>query len=303
MCVTRYIGQRWAPQSWTVHAVFSQANNVLEYSSLPLFSSSEKNNVLECFGLPLLSSRITMQDCSSIIEKLRKRLTGWKSKILSSAGGVELIRSTLSTLHLFWASSFLLLRACLQLLDKHVRNFFRGKFENEKSMKTIAWTNICMPTDLGGVGIKSVVDMADAMILRQVWGIASKRQLLWCSWVCPKYIKEKIFWDPKISAKCSWGWWGILKKCSEVIKSMIHVIGNGKDTSFWLNPWLPEGKLLDRYSQREVLDLGLERSIKVGAFICQNGWVFPMQRPTRSRRCSMKFLRRFSRTVPLRMRF
>lgn len=56
---------------------------------------------------------------------------------------------------------------------------------------------------------------------------------------------------------------------------MIHVIDNGKDSSFWLNPWLPEGKLLDRYSQREVLDLGLERSIKVGAFICQNGWVFP----------------------------
>lgn len=73
-------------------------------------------------GMPLSSKRLSLSNCQPLLDKFKKRLSGWKSKILSYAGRVELIRSTISTLHLFWAT--VLPKSVLHAMDKSIRNFF-----------------------------------------------------------------------------------------------------------------------------------------------------------------------------------
>lgn len=42
--------------------------------------------------VPLSTSRIFLADCQSLLDKVEKKLSGWKAKILSYAGKLELIR-------------------------------------------------------------------------------------------------------------------------------------------------------------------------------------------------------------------
>lgn len=90
------------------------------------------------------------------MEKVNKRLSGWKSKILSFAGRVELIRSTLSMIHIFWASVYLLPQSIISAIDRLVRDFFWNHWDDRPYLHAIAWDSICLPCHLGGLGIFSI---------------------------------------------------------------------------------------------------------------------------------------------------
>lgn len=116
-------------------------------------------------------------------EKLRKRFAGWESRALSYAGRLELIRSTINYLHIYWSTSFLLPKACISTLEKHTRNFFWGHFDDSRKLKPVAWSKICTPIESGGLGIRTISDIPAASLLRQVWYIGSRRKCLWIKWV------------------------------------------------------------------------------------------------------------------------
>lgn len=113
--------------------------------------------------------------------------------ILFFAGRVELIKSTISAMHLFWSSSFILPKSCIEEIEKLIRCFLGGCFDDRKRLKTVAWDAICKPTEKGGLGIKSVEASAAAALLKQVWAIVSKRKSLWTDWAYMKYIKNRSF--------------------------------------------------------------------------------------------------------------
>ena len=69
-----------------------------------IINIKEENLLVRFLGMPLASKRILFKDCQPLINKIWIKLSGWKSKILSYAGRVELIRSTLSTFHIYWAT-------------------------------------------------------------------------------------------------------------------------------------------------------------------------------------------------------
>lgn len=68
-----------------------------------------------------------------------------------------------------------MLKTCIYDIEKHIRAFFWGWFEIKQNMKTIAWSSICLLKEYGGLGIRSIADIVEAVLLREVWDIASKR--------------------------------------------------------------------------------------------------------------------------------
>lgn len=129
-------------------------------------------------GLPLFSTRLMMENCHHILNVIRKSLTAWKALLLSSAVRLEFIKSTLASLNIYWASYFLLPMACIQLIEKHIRNFYCGSFDEKRKMHTIAWSKLCLPMEQGGLGIRSISSTAKAAHKRRVWFIASQQKIL-----------------------------------------------------------------------------------------------------------------------------
>lgn len=142
-------------------------------------------------------------------------------------------------------------------------------------MTTAAWSKICTPLEMGGLGFMSISELASCALRRQAWHIACRRKSIWVDWVYKKYIKEKSFWDLNYPSNCSWGWAEILLLRSKILPFVHHMIGDGKSTSFLLDPWLPCGRLIYKFGGRAVYDLGLGKDIAVSSFISNGSWRFP----------------------------
>ncbi|KAL1224690.1 putative ribonuclease H protein [Cardamine amara subsp. amara] len=109
----------------------------LEKSTLFMAGVSDgiKDDILECFpfdsdslpvrylGLPLLTKKMTVQDYTPLIEKIRSRISCWTARYLSFAGGLQLIASVVHSLTNFWISAFRLPRKCIEEIDQICASF------------------------------------------------------------------------------------------------------------------------------------------------------------------------------------
>lgn len=110
-------------------------------------------------GVPLIAGRLSSKDCTSIVDKIKQRLTGWKTRPLSFAGQLTLLKSILQSYYIYWAGMFGLPR-------KQVESIF-AKFlwrspELAKNIHEVRWDEICKPLDERRLNIRRVKDMNNA---------------------------------------------------------------------------------------------------------------------------------------------
>ena len=89
-------------------------------------------NILHCrvgslpmkyLGMPLRSSFKTASIWNPILEKMEKKLFGWKRLYLSKGGRLMLLKSTLSSLPTYFLSLFTIPKAVAARLESIQRNF------------------------------------------------------------------------------------------------------------------------------------------------------------------------------------
>ncbi|KAL0295479.1 UNVERIFIED_CONTAM: putative ribonuclease H protein [Sesamum radiatum] len=107
---------------------------------------------IKYLGVPLTSSKLTMADCNPLIQKIESRIAGWNQLNLSYAGRVQLIKSVLSSLHLYWSSIFILPKGVVTVIEQKFRKFLWKGTGNFK----VAWDTICHPLSHGGLGIRKI---------------------------------------------------------------------------------------------------------------------------------------------------
>ena len=77
-------------------------------------------------GLPLGAKHKALGVWDSVEERFRKRLTSWKIQYISKGGRVTLIRSTLSSLPIYYLSLFRMPQKVCARLERIQRQFLWG---------------------------------------------------------------------------------------------------------------------------------------------------------------------------------
>jgi hypothetical protein len=78
-------------------------------------------------GFPMHHKKISNVDWKVIKEKIEKKLSSWKGKLLSYGGRMVLIKSVLSSLAMFMLSFYEVSKEVLHKLDFYRSRFFFGK--------------------------------------------------------------------------------------------------------------------------------------------------------------------------------
>ena len=72
------------------------------------------------------------------------------TKTLSFAGRLQLINSVLSSLHIYWASVFIIPTRVINELEKRIRRFLWNAGSEGKIRAKVAWKDVCLPKEEGG---------------------------------------------------------------------------------------------------------------------------------------------------------
>ncbi|KAL0455500.1 UNVERIFIED_CONTAM: hypothetical protein Slati_0889200 [Sesamum latifolium] len=144
-------------------------------------SVGRKGSLTGSYGLPrrhspyqipwstLVASRLTIADCQPLLHKIDSRLVGWVQHNLSLAGRTQLIRSVLSTLHIYWASVFILPKSVISIIQQQMRPSMAGLIGTR--LCKVSWAQVCKPKEEGGLGIRRVLHMNQALMMKYVWRV------------------------------------------------------------------------------------------------------------------------------------
>lgn len=166
--------------------------------------------------------------------------------MLSYAGRLQLVKAVLASLHVYCLATFLLPMRTVYEINRACRVLLWCGVDAMASHALISWEDVAYPYEEGGIRLRDALTVNRAMKLRHVWNIVSNRDILWIKWIKENRIKNRDFWSMKILALYSWSWRSILKGRKEAVTMVRHIIGDGKDTRLWKDPW-SQGVSLNQY--------------------------------------------------------
>ncbi|GJR41737.1 putative RNA-directed DNA polymerase [Tanacetum coccineum] len=257
-------------------AYFCNVPNAIKASILNSMPFAEGVLPVRYLGVPLISSRLLFRDCKILVEKLESRVNDWRNKFLSLAGRLQLIRSVLSSMHIYWASVFILPSRIVHDLEQLMRGFLWCQGEMKKGKAKVAWDSVCMPKHEGGLGIRRIEDFNIALMATHIWSIFTHRESLWVKWVHTYKLKGRSFWDVPCRGDASWGWRKLLQIRSTIRPFIWHKINNGKSTSVWFDRWTDVCPLKDLLSNRDIVRSGFSLENSVSNLISDGVWRWPL---------------------------
>jgi hypothetical protein len=96
------------------------------------YETQQLMQIMECrastfpikyLGLPLSNKKLAKEHYMDLIRKFRAKLPGWKTTLLSPGGRIALLNSSLTSMLIFYMSTFLLPKWVIKEIDKIRRNF------------------------------------------------------------------------------------------------------------------------------------------------------------------------------------
>jgi hypothetical protein len=246
-------------------------SNIIEHKGL-----QETMLPVKYLGVPLLSSRLTHKDCIPLLERIKTRIKMWTSSSLIYAGWLQLIKSVLFSIQVYWSSIFILPCVTITKIERILAAFlWRGSSLTTTGAK-VAWNAICYPLHERRLGVKNLKTWNRAATLKHIWHLLMDKESIWTTWIHANLLRGRSFWHITMPSNPSWSWRKILQSREWCRGWFITIIGNGSSTSLWFDYWLPKGKrLIDDYSIQTLMATGLSWNAQVSDIIKEGQWDFP----------------------------
>ncbi|KAL9680598.1 hypothetical protein QQ045_018479 [Rhodiola kirilowii] len=212
-------------------AGFSEDNKIL-IESLALSKTSALP--VRYLGFPLTHKRISSFDCTAIVQRLIGRLNYWSNRFLSRAGRCLLISSVLQAIVFYWARICFLPKKVLKAINSICANFLWNGHASGRSCHLLDWNTVCSEKKKGGLEIKNLDIMNDAMVMNQLWDLDKNNLNVWSEWIKAYWAKGAHWWDNDHLIHSSW----VLRrlayckrlsgKCTEVVDGRLVWKGEGE---------------------------------------------------------------------------
>ncbi|KAF5773617.1 putative RNA-directed DNA polymerase [Helianthus annuus] len=213
-------------------------------------------------GLNVGANMNRVENWRPVFDSLEKRLTLWKASLLSIGGRVTLIRSVLESLPNYYFSLYRAPAKVVKDLEALIRKFLWGGSSEVKKVHWVAWDRVASPLDSGGLGLQRLSDVNVAFLSKWGWRYKNEQDSLWVKVVNAFHVGGSA-WD-FLPLKKSLG--GVWNNIVSVFRR--PVIGNlslrkffkgevksGNKILFWLDPWLDDVPLKEKFPNLFKLEM------------------------------------------------
>ena len=220
---------------------------------------------LTYLGLSLGASFKNKSIWNPVVEKIEKRLAGWKRFYPSKGGRITLIKSTLSNLPTYYLSLFPIPKSVARRIEKLQRDFLWGGLDDEPKFHLVPWKEVCEPLMGGSLGIQNLTMFSQALLGKWLWRYAIEPESLWRRVIDSKYGSMWGGWYSQIGTQAyGVSLWKFIRAGWNTFSNYIsYMVGDGSRIKFWHDPWcgdqplklsFPELYSLARYSEATMAD-------------------------------------------------
>jgi hypothetical protein len=134
--------------------------------------------------------KISNNDWKMIEQRIEKKLSSWKGKLLSIGGILVLINSVLTSLVMFMLSFFEVSRGILEKIDYYISWFYWQSDQHKKKYRLANWNTMCQSKDQGGLGIQNIDVQNWCLLSKWLFKLINKEGL-WQTILKRKYMKAQ----------------------------------------------------------------------------------------------------------------
>lgn len=131
-----------------------------------------------------------------MLERVQKRLAGWKGMHLSKGGRVVLAKSVLASLPTYYLSLFVIPILVANRIERCQRDFIWGKRNLKEGIHLVAWDDMCKSRKKDGLGIVKMRVMNKALLSKWLWRFGKEENSLWRQVIASKYGLQNA-WESK----------------------------------------------------------------------------------------------------------
>jgi hypothetical protein len=113
------------------------------------------------------------------VEKMERRLVGWKGMYLSKGGRLALIKSTLSNLPTYFLSLFPIPAYVAKRIEKFRGIFLSKGLGEEFKFHLVKWDTICSLYPNGGLAVRNLKLFNEALLGKWLWHYGLERGVFW----------------------------------------------------------------------------------------------------------------------------
>ncbi|GMP55749.1 hypothetical protein CsSME_00020479 [Camellia sinensis var. sinensis] len=221
-------------------------DDALLLSFARLFNCKVHTLPIKFLGLSLGANPSRKATWKPVIDNFKARLSGWRRKMLSFVGRLTLIKSTLSSLPVYFLSLFKMPEGVARDIEKIEANFLWCGNATKRKVHLVKWVEVTRSTDQGRLGIRRIRDVNACLLLKWWWKFGTQINALWRRAICSKYKIDVLCWFPpmKPSYKHSSLWKDIISigSYSSIIYNFflgncLIKVGNGNRIKFWHDRW------------------------------------------------------------------
>ncbi|XP_060211975.1 uncharacterized protein LOC132639553 [Lycium barbarum] len=117
-------------------------------------------------GCPVFYGRRRLIYYEDLIKKVMKKILSWQNKLLSFGGRYVLVNHVLQTMPVYLLSAMNPPSGVIKQLHKIFAKFFWSNTVGVKSKHWVAWDKLCLPKDEGGIGLRSLTDISNALFAK-----------------------------------------------------------------------------------------------------------------------------------------
>lgn len=131
-----------------------------------IFRCLRKEFSIQYLGVSLSPRALVKADWWPLIERMEKKLQGWKVSALSVGGKLVLLNVALSATPTYIMLFFKIPHLVLKKLERIRRNFLWIGGANKKPCCMVRWDVVCHPMDLGGLGVRNLKMWNEALMAK-----------------------------------------------------------------------------------------------------------------------------------------
>lgn len=195
---------------------------------------------------------------SFIQERMKTRLSGWFSRIISLGGKEILPKSVAMALPVYAMSCFRLPKSTCSMVSSAMSDFWWNSREDKKKIHWVSWEKLCLSKDQGGLGFKDIESFNHALLGKQAWRIMNQPDSLLARFLKSRYFDQSEFLEASEGKRPSYGWRSILHGRELVLMGSQKKIGNGKLVHVWSERWIEGDIRRSPLMKNPIIDLNLK---------------------------------------------